>query len=62
VANQEAVKQSCDLGAFICAATINVATLNEWITLIAGTASAAWAIIRLVEWAKSKNWRKRRAT
>ena len=57
----EQVKQSTDLAVFGTAATINVAQLNEWITLVAGVLAILWSAIRIGEWAAKRDWRKRRA-
>lgn len=59
----EPVKQSTDLAAVGTAVTINVATLNEWVTLVAGCLAITWSLIRLVEWAQGKKWfRKQRSS
>ena len=57
----DSVKQSTDLAVVGTAVTINVATLNEWVTLTAGVLACVWSVIRIIEWVSRKSWRNRRA-
>lgn len=56
----EQVKTSTDLLVLGTAATINVAQLNEWVTLIAGVLAIIWGVIRIGEWLSTKPWRRQR--
>lgn len=57
----EQVKQSIDIAAIGAAGTINVAQLNEIVTLTAGLLAILWSLIRLYEWAQAKRWHRRRS-
>ena len=52
------LKTSADLAVLGAATTINVANLNEWITLTAGLLAIIWSAIRIGEWLYAKSWRK----
>lgn len=56
----EQVKTSTDLAVFGTAATINIAVINEWVTLVAGVLAIAWSVVRIVEWLNTKPWLRQR--
>lgn len=62
MAVHESVKTTLDLTVFGTAITINVSDLNEYVSLAAGVLAISWSVIRFIEWAKNKQWRKRRPT
>lgn len=56
----DTVKQVGDVAAVATATTINIASLNEWVTLLAGVLTCIWGGIRIAEWANDKVSPKRR--
>ena len=54
------LKTTTDLAVLGTATTINVAHLNEWITLTAGLLAIVWSAIRIGEWLYAKPWTKQR--